>query len=139
MGEHKPFKINNALLGVVGIFAIFIILYLAITFSPVQQNSSLVQQSTSADLSGQASAVLQNTQSSVCNLIVGQTTIYDDTTLATSLKSGESTYYSGYIVSVEDINSDGCVVNINNNKDYIAVGQIQRLGPLYVTVKGIIE
>jgi len=139
MVEHKPFKIDNALLGVAGIFAIFLIAYMAITF-----DSSVTSQSTSTDVSGQAIQVLQTTQSlvtkgPVCKLIVGQTTIYDGTTLAVSMRSGDSAYYSGYTVRIEDINVDGCVVNINGNRDYIAAGQIQRLGPLYVTVKMVAQ
>jgi hypothetical protein len=72
-------------------------------------------------------------------LIVGKTTIYDETTLAASLSVGTPAYYSGYSVAVQEINSDGCLVDINGNTEYLAIGQVERVGPLYVTIKDVVQ
>jgi len=148
--EHKP-KISNAVLGIVSIFAIFLIAYFAITFDRVDStaNNGNIQ---SVDSAGQAIQVLsagdasttantQVTTSNVasCKIIVGQTTIYDDNTLAVSLETGSSTYYAGYSVTVNSINDNGCVVDISGTNDYLAIGQIERIGSLYVTVKDVLK
>jgi hypothetical protein len=133
--EHKPHKINNALLGVVAIFAIFLIVYFAIAFKA--NNLTTVTQN--VDYTGQASQVFVAQDVMFCKLLVGQTTLYDDTTLAVTLETGGATYYSGYSVSVVSINKDGCVVDISGTSDYIAKGQIQRLGSLYITVKDVLQ
>jgi hypothetical protein len=139
--EHKP-KFNNTLLGIASIFAIFLIVYFSVMYG--RTDSVLKTESVQGvDSAGQVSVALSDMlpaqDISMCKLIVGQTTLYDDTTLAVSLESGSSTYYAGYSVSVFSINDNGCVVDVNGNADYLAVGQIQRLGSLYVTVKDIVK
>ena len=130
--EHKP-KINNALLGVLAIFAIFLIVYFAVAFK-----TNSVNRVQDVDYAGQASVfVAQDLM--FCKLIVGQTTVYDDTNLAVTLETGAATYYSGYSVTVVSINENGCVVDVSGNSDYLAIGQVQRLGSLYVTVKDVVQ
>jgi len=148
MVEHKH-KVNNSLLAILAIFAIFFIAWITTKDNILQVNVATTASSASTnDVAGQATdavltqAVQDNTpisNSAMCKLIVGQTTIYDRSTLAINLESGASTYYAGYTVSVQDVNSNGCVVGINGNSDFIAVGQIQRIGALYVTVKEVLQ
>jgi hypothetical protein len=144
MAEHK---VNNYLLGVVAVFAIFFIMW--ITLKDVDMKYRAASDDIiGTDAVGQAAdAVLTEAQAStasiqdtsVCKLIVGQTTIYDSTTLAANLNIGGSTYYSGYNIVVKNINSNGCVISVGGNADYIAVGQIEKLGSVYVTVKEVLQ
>ncbi len=129
--EHKHDKINTPLIGIVAIFAIFLIVYMAIEF----RDGGLTQ----TDYAGQASEVFVAQDVMFCKLLVGQTTIYDDTTLAVTLETGATTYYAGFSVSVVSINENGCVVDISGTSDYLALGQVQRLGSLYVTVKDVLQ
>jgi hypothetical protein len=133
--EHKR-KVNNSLLGIVAIFAIFLIVYFAMTFTPRISPGTSNQV---ADQSGYVaqSAVQESVGAALCKLVVGMTTIYDSTTLAVTLEEGASTAYAGRTVSVTSINSDGCVVKIDYVDDYLAVGQIQKVGTLYVTVTDV--
>jgi len=133
--EHKPHKVNNAIVGVAAIFAIFLIVYLAVEF----RSSGVATPTQNAGYTGQASEVLVAQDVMFCKLLVGQTTVYDDTTLAVTLETGAATYYSGYSVSVVSINKNGCVVDIGGTSDYLAIGQVQRLGSLYVTVKDVLQ
>jgi len=141
--EHK-LKFNNSLIAIASIFTIFLITYFAIIVANNRIANSVANANVlqGADSAGLASGVIaQDAASSVasCKLIVGQTTLYDDTTLAVTLEAGSSTYYAGYSVSVTSVNDNGCVVDINGNSDYLAIGQIQRLGSLYVTVKDVVK
>jgi hypothetical protein len=135
--NHNP-KINNSLLAIIAIFAIFFILW--ITIKDTNRMSSVAP---TENLAGQALQVAvadsAEQNNAICKIIVGQTTIYDTTTLAVSLDAGQSTYYTGYAVTVTQINNNGCTIDINGNTDYIAVGQVQRIGPLYVTVKEVLQ
>lgn len=136
-GPEHQHKVNNALIGIASIFAIFLIVYFAIMFRTNSVTSTLTAQN--VDSAGLASGVITTQDVSSCKLLVGQTTIYDINTLAVSLEAGSATYYAGYSVSVVSVNDNGCVVDINGNSDYLAIGQIQRLGSLYVTVKDVVR
>jgi hypothetical protein len=138
-------KISNSVLGIVAIFAIFLIVWAV--FKDVNRGNQNVL--SNSDNSGQASeasvqealAEIQYTESQnteTCKVIVGQTTLYDENTFAASLKVGVSAYYAGNTISVEEINTNGCVVNINGDVEYLAVGQIQRVGTAYVTVREVV-
>jgi hypothetical protein len=141
--EHKSNKVNNALLGVIAIFAIFLLVYFAVSSKVNAANTvtnvgqDIVTQN--ADYAGQVSQVLVEQDVMSCKLLVGQTTLYDDNTLAVSLEASSSTYYSGNVITVVSVNENGCVIDISGNSDYLAIGQIQRLGSLYVTVKDVVQ
>ena len=135
--DNHNSKINNSLLAIIAIFAIFFILWISI--KDVNGTGSVVPTDNLAGQALQVAVADSTTQSAICKMIVGQTTIYDTTTLAVSLNAGQSTYYAGYAVTVADVNNNGCSIDINGNTDYIAVGQVQRIGPLYVTVKEILQ
>ena len=132
------FKNNNALLGIAAIIAIVFIVWIAVN-NNAETNNSNTSTNALSDNSGKASAVIvENIQdTALCRLIVGQSEVYDNTNLVTGLQKDSSTYYSGHNILVTNINSDGCQINIDGNTDYIAVGQIQKIGSLYVTVKSI--
>jgi hypothetical protein len=131
--EHNP-KISNASLGIIAIFAIFLIVYFAIAF----KTNTVASATQDMDYTGQASVfVAQDLM--FCKLIVGQTTVYDNTNLAVTLETGAATYYSGYSITVVSINKNGCVVDVSGTSDYLAIGQVQRLGSVYVTVKDVVQ
>lgn len=137
MVEHK-IKINNSVLGIASILAVFLIVYFALNFT---LGTSIDTSNTAADSSGYAAqaALSGDASASLCKIIVGMTTAYDDTTLAVTLEEGASATYASYTVSVVSINSNGCVVDIDGVSDYLAVGQIQKVGYLYVTVKDVVQ
>jgi len=129
--EHKDKYVMSdaAILGLVAIISIFLIVYIAIHSTSISGN----------DNAGQASKAVLESQSRtiLCNILVSQTNAYDNTVMAVSLGAGESTYYRGYTVSVQAINDQGCILDVNGNNDYIALGQIEKLGQVYITVKDI--
>jgi len=137
--EHKP-KISNAVLAIVSIFAIFLISYFAVTYRANTDMTSIMPVQT-GDSAGLATGVLDtqavSSDVALCKLIIGQTTINDENTMAISLEVGGATYYSGNSISVTAINDNGCQVDVNGNSDYLAIGQIERLGAVYVTVTDI--
>jgi hypothetical protein len=144
--EAKKPRISNAVFGVISIFAIFFIVWLSLNGTA---RNNAVNTESNSDSIGQAAQALYGDSSDtssleqdiapICKVIVGKTTSYDGTILATSLSADESTYYSGYTVGIKEINNEGCVVDINGNSDYLAIGQIQKIGPLYVTVTDILK
>ena len=129
--KQKFVMSDAAMLGLAAIFSIFLIVYITIHSASVPTNT---------DLAGQASSVTLESQSRglLCNIIVGQTDSYDRNVMAVGLSVGESTYYRGYTVSVESITEEGCMIGVNGNKDYIAIGQIAKIEPVYITVKDIV-
>jgi hypothetical protein len=143
--SRRP-KISNAVLGIVAILAIFLIVLFA--FKNVQRNNQEILSRTSDNTVGQASAVLAGAASDVqssdtqdtplCQILVGQTTVYDATTLSASLPVGVPAYYADNTVDIQDINSNGCVVEIGGDAEFLAVGQLQKVGTLYVTVKQVV-
>jgi hypothetical protein len=139
--SKKNPKISNALIAVVSIFAIFLVTYFALTFRTNTLNSvDQIQNRDNVDSNGQVLNVVRQDVTSVsCKLLVSPTTLYDDKTLAVGLEAGSVTYYSGNIISVISVNDNGCVVGIGESNDYIAIGQIQRIGSLYVTVKEVVK
>ncbi|MGV8086185.1 MAG: hypothetical protein ACP5N1_01010 [Candidatus Woesearchaeota archaeon] len=131
--EHKSHEVNTTLVAVFALAAILIITWIAIS-----TNSAAVNNSRN-DVVGQASGVIVETiaDTKLCNIILGTTKYYGATNLIVGLHEESITYYAGYNVLIKSVNSNGCIVDINENSDYIAVGQIQKVGPLYVTVKSI--
>lgn len=137
MDKHKP-KISNLSLGILSIFAIFLIVFMALNFAPTSSTTYNVDQA--YDRSGYATqAVLQETDLPLCKIVVGLSTVYDSNVLAITLEEGASTTYSGKTISVGQINADGCVIGVSDESDYLAKGQIQRLGYLYVTVIDVVN
>ncbi|HYD03203.1 MAG TPA: hypothetical protein VEC16_02790 [Alphaproteobacteria bacterium] len=135
--EGSKSKVNLPLLSFVAIIAIILIVSMTVSLKNkiAHSDSDDYVPTETQDAAGQASSVLVD--DSLCKLIVGRTTIYDDTTLAVTLATGEHTYYGGFTIRVDQINQEGCVVDVNGNSEYLAVGQIQRLGSVYVTIKGV--
>jgi hypothetical protein len=138
MKEPKPHKLNNVLLSIIAILAIFFIVWVT-TYSTtrghvVQSNDNLIGQATQA-----VSDNSNDLHLSFCKLIVRETAIYDGTVLTTSLSVGESVYYSGHTISIKEITNDVCVVGVDESFDYIALGQIQKLNSVYITVKDIVK
>jgi hypothetical protein len=141
MASHKH-KISNFTLAMVAILAIVLITYFAIIFTPgtAVDTSQITTSSVNTDQSGYTTeAVLQEgTKATSCKLICGMTTLYDETTLAVTLGEGASTTYAGRTVSVSSINSNGCMIQVDYVKEYLALGQIQKVGTLYVTVTDVV-
>jgi len=128
--ENKHTKVDNTILGITAIVSIFIIVLIVI-------NSNSSPQAYTNDNVGNAAVMFKD--SSMCNIIIGQTMSYDDNVMAVSLGTDESTQYTGYVVSVESIDDNGCTINIGGDEEYLALGQIQRVGSLYVTIKDIVR
>jgi hypothetical protein len=135
MSENTHQKVNNTLLGITAILAILLIVLFTVNGS----KQGTLRTDTGMAIEIALSEVNSETNVQLCKLIVGTTTAYDGTMLSTILASGASSYYSGFSVAIDAINDDGCVVNINGNSDYIAVGQMQKVGPLYVTVREVLN
>ena len=142
--ENKPTKINVTLLAIVALFAI--VLITQITINNINNRINIVSNTntitnSNSDNVGQASEAIIETipDLPLCKMIVSKTESYDTTNLITGLQVDSNTYYSGYNIAVTQINSNGCTINIDGNNDYITIGQIQKIGPLYVTIKGISE
>jgi len=134
--QLKGHKVNNYLIAAVGIVAIVVIVYLAVLGSSYTPASSSINQN-SNDAAGQASLVAAPVRA--CRFIAAPTTIYDSQSLSVSLEKGASTYYSGNTVTVEDITDYGCIINVGGERDFLAVGQLQKLGPMYITVKEVLR
>ena len=143
--EHP--KVSNSLLGIIAIFAIFLIVWFA--FKDINRNTQAAISGGANNLVGGATdasvaQALAQTQSSdvlnadICKIVVGQTTIYDETTFASSLEVGASAYYAGNTIKIQKINADGCLIDVNGDVEYLAVGQVQRVGTVYVTVKDVV-
>lgn len=131
--ENKSHEANTTLVAVFALAAILIITWIAISTNTAVINNSR------DDAVGQASSVIIETiaDTKLCNIILSTTKYYGANNLIVGLHEESVTYYSGYNVLVKSVNSNGCIIDINGNSDYIAVGQIQKIGPLYVTVKSI--
>jgi hypothetical protein len=132
MKEHKAkYSMDDATyLGITAIISIFIIVLIAI-------NSSSGSQAYSDNNNVGKVAEAFNKDFSMCKIIVGQTTSYDDNVMAVSLGTGDSTEYTGFAVSVASIDDKGCMIDVDGKTQYLVLGQIQKVGPLYVTVKDI--
>jgi hypothetical protein len=136
---HSESKPNTTVIAIASIVAILLIVVMTVSFNNRVANANNANLDYTGKVSEVAPQVVQETKdNSLCKLIVGRTTIYDDSTLAVTLGVEETTFYSGYSIKVVSVNSEGCVVDINGNNDYLASGQVQRLGNLYVTVKDTI-
>jgi len=131
--NHKSDKINITLIGITALIAILLIVWIAIDTNTITTNSN------SNDVFGQASLVINENihDSTLCSLIVSQSESSDSNSLAVGLQVDSSTYYSGHNVLIKAINADGCMIDIDGNADYVAVGQIQKIGSVYVTIKDI--
>jgi len=132
-------KVNTPLISVIAILAIVLIVWIAIDTNNAFIRSSSSEGNKYNQLSGQVTAVINEDiqDTALCKLIISQNEAYDNTEIITGLQTGLSTYYSGQNIEITTINSDGCTININGNSDYIVIGQIQKIGQLYVTVTGI--
>lgn len=134
MEEHEHQKANILPVAITAIIAIVLIVFLTID----NPGASTVM---GEDSVGNAAEVLSSQELQdimLCKLFITKTD-GDETALSTVLAKGDSSYYAGFALSVEEINSNGCIVNINGNSDYVVVGQIQRVGPLYVTVREVLK
>jgi len=138
--EHKNSIDKNTIFGIAAILAIFFIVLIAISLT---SNPTLNQ-----DNMGQATQIVYDEYSrgyttgvdvALCKIIAGLTTVYDGATLAVTLEEGSSTTYAGEIITVKMINDNGCVVSVGETSEYLALGQIQRLGQVYVTVKDVVK
>ncbi|MGV8171545.1 MAG: hypothetical protein ACP5OA_02520 [Candidatus Woesearchaeota archaeon] len=138
--EHKNSIDKNTIFGIAAILAIFFIVLITISLT---SNTTLNQ-----DNIGQATQIIYDEYSrgysagvdvALCKIIAGLTTVYDDATLAVTLDEGSSTTYAGEIITVKMINDNGCIVSVGETSDYLALGQIQRLGHVYVTVKDVVN
>jgi hypothetical protein len=132
-------KTNNYLLAAVAIIAIVIIVWLALSsksYSP--SSNSLVTGNVIISDTATGGAVAAG-PSRLCKFIAAPTTIYDENSLSVTLGKGASTYYSGNTITVEDITTDGCILNVGGSRDFLAVGQVQRLGTVYITIKEVVE
>jgi len=142
-GKHP--KISNEVLGVVAILAIFLIVWFVVK-DVNRTNQGVI--SSNSDSAGQASQVLVHSlsdgqtsdaqDSSLCQILVGQTTVYDATTLSASLSVGVPAYYADNTITVREINSNGCVIDVSGTSDFLAVGQVEKLGTVYATVKQVV-
>jgi hypothetical protein len=144
MTEHK-FKINNSVLGIIAIVSIVLITYMAIN-STVRSNVY-----TQNDIIGQAfvaedffdystiSVIEEYTSIPACKLIIGMTTVYDESNLAVSLEQGASVTYKDIFLRVDSINDDGCKLRIDGIVEYVSIGQIQKVGSVYITVIDVVQ
>jgi hypothetical protein len=134
MKDHKTkFSMDDAtILGMTAIVSIFLIVLIVISSGSVQSKA------VSKDTSGQASDVLLNSaDTGSCKLIIAQTTSYDNNVMAITLHQSEIAYYKGHMIKLIDVNDAGCVASVDGSSDYVALGQIQKIGLLYLTVKDI--
>jgi len=139
MTGHKP-KISNSVLGIISIFAIFLIVFIALNFTPT--SSTTYDMDSIDDRSGYVTqAVIQDDATSmsvpICKMVIGLSTVYDSMVLGAMLEEGASATYFGKTVTVISMNADGCVVDVEGESEYLAVGQIQRVGYLYITVTDV--
>jgi hypothetical protein len=129
MVEYQKYKLSDGLLLTAVLVGVFVAGMFWGGLPRTVQNDNI----------GMASEIAVSEPSvKLCKLIVSQTTVYDDTALATVLGVGEYSQYAGFTVAIHEINDKGCLVNINGVSDYIAAGQIQRVGSLFVTVKEVL-
>lgn len=122
---------------VVAIVAIIIITAIA-----VNSNSGNYVTSNNYDNSGLVSGIITTSEdvtSSLCKIVVNTNTVHDGSELITSLEVGAYVTYDVYRISIANINSNGCNVAIDGSDEYIAVGQIQKIGPVYVTVQEVLQ
>ena len=142
-GGHNAPKTNNVIIGIVAIVSILLIVWLTAdrihSNNIAQANNNYAGQATQVLLNANNNANGASTTVPTCKIIVGKTTVYDDTNLAISLDSSGSTYYAGHTIAVKDINANGCVVSVDKESDYLAVGQIQQIGFVYITVKDVLN
>jgi len=133
--SNKSVLDKNTLYAIGSIIAIFLIVYYAINFVPAQTVPS-----TNTDSLGYAvQTAAVDDAGAYCKLILGLTTVYDNAVMTVSLEEGSSTTYAGDIISVGTINDNGCVVSVSGVSEYLAIGQIQRIGQVYVTVKEVVN
>ena len=130
--EQTHPKVNNMLIAVVAIFAICFIVYFAINSG---HGSIASTQTSNADNTGQAFTPI--TIDRTCNFMVSGTSIFDSSSLSAILDKGGQVFYQGKTISLDDTNSNGCVIDVNGQSDFVAVGQLQQIGPVYVLVKEI--
>jgi hypothetical protein len=131
-------KVNNTWVAIAGIIGIFLIVVIAL--ATIRHNSLVAQNmadSASIDTAGQAAAIYQT--SAACRIIISNTDSLDAAqSLSTTLSMADSTTYNMYEITVDDIKSDGCIISVDGESDFIATGQVQKLGQVYVSVKDII-
>ena len=141
MDEKKKPKISNAILSVFAIFAIVLIVWITTLstsgVSTAQSNANLA--GSAIQVAYDSSATGSNENLAFCKMIIGTTTLYDGTTIAASLSAGESVYYTGHTITVKEITKDVCVISVDDGSDYIALGQVQELNSLFITVKDIVK
>ncbi len=133
--ETKSNKINTTLIGIVAIIGILLISWIAIS-----HNQNTIKSSSNADTVGQVSEVITANieDRPLCKFIVSKSEAYDNTNLITGLQVDSNVDYLGQNILITDINDNGCTIKINDNTEYIAIGQIQKIGPLYVTVTNVL-
>ena len=137
-------KSNNYFIAVAAILGIFIIVYLALNsvtvFSSDSSSNSATPVATSDSSNGnvgQASLVAETVR--LCKFVAAPTTIYDSQSLSVTLEKGASTYYQGNTITVDDITNNGCIISVGQSQDFLAVGQLQKLGTVYVTVTEVLQ
>jgi hypothetical protein len=146
MVEHKV-KISNSVLGIAAIIAIFLIVYVTVGFTPkLTILSASYNSNPTSDQSGYAAEAIAedygeyaDTSSTLsCNILLGLNADYDYNAMSVTLESESSITYAGNTISVGFVNDDGCMVIVGETSEYLALGQIQRVGPVYVTVRDIV-
>jgi hypothetical protein len=123
-------RTNNYLIAIFAIVAIVIIVILALKSGAQSTITSALPNV------GQATAVLQETRS--CKILVSVNNNYDTNTLSVTLGEGASTYYAGNTITIEEVNSNGCILSVNSVSEFLAIGQLQKISITYVTVKDVI-
>ena len=137
-------KSNNYFIAIAAILGIFIIVYLALSSStsvsssssPDTVNSVAASDGSSANV-GQASLIAGTVR--VCKFVAAPTTIYDSQSLSVMLEKGASTYYQGSTITVDDVTNNGCIISVGKSQDFLASGQLQKLGNVYITVTEILQ
>jgi hypothetical protein len=129
--KYNSEKVNITLIGITALIAILLITWIAIDTNMVTNSNN--------DAYGQVSqAMTENINDRpLCRLIIGQNENYDSTNLLTGLQIDSNTYYLGHNIVVKELYANGCLVSVDEASEYIAVGQIQKVGQLYITIKNI--